>query len=72
MRGGSEAHPVVGFVPEDVGPMVTLHAHWYADNGYETAVFPTEQEAVAFARRRWRREPIVMRPAADKETPDAH
>lgn len=51
--------------PEDVSPMVTLHACWVADNGYETAVFPTEAAAVDFCWKRWRTKPrITRRPLA--------
>lgn len=58
---------VVRFLPEEVGPMVTMHACWSADNGYETAVFPTKDEAVLFCRRRWHSEPVIV-PAEDGES----
>jgi hypothetical protein len=51
--------PRVFYQPEKRGRLVTLHACWVADNGYETAVFPTQEEAVEFARKRWRQEPVI-------------
>lgn len=54
----------VEYKPEEPGEMVTMHACWVADNGYETAVFPTKEEAIAFCRRRWKLEPTVTEPAA--------
>lgn len=35
-------------------PPVVLKGSWAADNGRETAVFPTQEEAIAFAWDRWR------------------
>ncbi len=64
----SEPKPLVWFIPEKRGLMVTLHACWGADFGGETAVFPTEAEAVAFCHKRWKCEPRVnRRGAADAE-----
>ncbi len=51
------AAPLVWFIPEQSGVMVTMHACWGADFAGETAVFPTEGEAVEFCRKHWRREP---------------
>lgn len=51
--------PLVWFIPEDVGPLVTMHACWGADFYGETAVFPTQAEAVEFCRKRWNREPSI-------------
>lgn len=51
---------IVRFLPEEVGRMVTMHACWSADNGVETSVFPTEDEAIEFCRKRWRMEPVVL------------
>lgn len=48
---------VVEFLPEQIGQMVTFHACWSADNGSETAVFPTKEEAIEFCHKRWRRGP---------------
>ena len=59
--------PLVWFIPERPGRMVTMHACWGADFAGETAVFPTEAEAVAFCRRRWRREPRIDRRGAIRE-----
>ena len=39
--------------PGDEGPIVILKPFWYADNGYETCSFPTRDEAIDFAKRRW-------------------
>lgn len=44
----------VWFIPEEVGKMVTIHAHWGADNGYETSTFLTKDEAIDFCWRRWK------------------
>lgn len=44
---------VVEYVPEERGSLVTMHACWLADNGCETAVFPTKQEAIDFCWKRW-------------------
>lgn len=35
-------------------PEVIIEAKWAADNGRETCVFPTQEEAIDFAWRRWR------------------
>ncbi len=43
-----EPRPLVWFIPERPGRMVTMHACWGADFNGSTAVFPTEAEAVAF------------------------
>lgn len=57
------ARPLVWFIPEQPGPMVTMHACWGADFMGETAVFPTKEEAVDFCWKRWRRaDPIVKGP----------
>lgn len=34
-------------------PMVTIKPGWAADNGVETATFPTFDEAKDFAEKRW-------------------
>ena len=52
---------IVAYCPEVVDPMVTMHACWSADNGHETAVFPTERDAIDFAWKRWRMEAVVDR-----------
>lgn len=38
----------VFFIPE-----VIIEAKWAADNGRETCVFPTQEEAFNFAYKRW-------------------
>lgn len=43
----------VEYVPEQPGPLVTMHACWMADNGFETAVFASRDEAVDFCVKRW-------------------
>lgn len=48
------ARAVVRFLPETDGHLVVMKACWSADNGYETAVFATRDEAVDFAWKRWR------------------
>ena len=53
---------VVQHWPEERGHMVTMHACWSADNGIETAVFPTKQEAIDFCWRRWRLRARVIEP----------
>lgn len=55
-------YATVWFQPEEPGGMVTLHAYWGADNGVETATFPTKEEAVAFCWRRWRLKARVVGP----------
>ena len=47
----------VTYRPEIRSPLSTLHACWVADNGRETAVFATKDEAIAFCVKRWRRQP---------------
>ena len=67
----SGPRPLVWFIPERPGRMVTMHACWGADFNGKTAVFPTEAEAVDFCLKLWRREPRVDRRGADsanKET----
>lgn len=59
MNGDSGPRPLVWFIPEKRGRMVTMHACWGADFMGETAVFPTMDEAVAFCHKRWKREPRV-------------
>lgn len=44
----------VGFMPGSETALVILKSSWYADNGYETAAFPTRAEAVEFCWKRWR------------------
>lgn len=44
----------VGYIPRSETALVVVKPHWYADNGYETAVFPTKAEAIEFCRKRWR------------------
>lgn len=51
--------PLVWFIPEQPGEMVTLHACWGADFCGSTAVFRTKEEAVAFCHKAWNREPII-------------
>lgn len=51
--------PRVFYKLEEVTRLVTFHACWVADDGYEMAVFPTKDEAIEFARKRWRSEPLV-------------
>lgn len=60
------SRPLVWFIPEQEGPMVTLHACWGADFDGKTAVFPTKAAAIEFCRKRWKREPAVL----DKGEPD--
>lgn len=60
-----EPRPLVWFIPERPGRMVTMHACWGTDYHGSTAVFPTEAEAVAFCRQLWKREPRVNRRGAD-------
>lgn len=55
---------IVEFRPEERGPLVTWHACWLADDGYETSVFATRSEAVDYCHRRWGMEPTVIGPAA--------
>lgn len=62
-----EARPLVWSIPEKVGRLVTTHACWGADFIGQTAVFPTEAEAVDFCRKRWGREPRVDRRAVQQE-----
>lgn len=47
--------------PEQVGRLVTIHAGWAADNGYETAAFATKDEAIEFCWKRWRVPPEAIR-----------
>lgn len=58
------AKPLVWFIPEQPGHIVTMHACWGADFAGETAVFPGEAEAVAFCLKRWKREPCIDRRGA--------
>ena len=60
---------VVEYRPEEPGPLVTMHACWMADNGVETAVFVTQQEAVEFCVTRWGAPParIIGSPTAVAE-----
>jgi hypothetical protein len=60
---------VVEYRPEEPGPLVTMHACWMADNGVETAVFVTQQEAVEFCVKRWGAPParIIGSPTAVAE-----
>lgn len=44
----------VFFMPPDDGPLVLMKAAWAADNGVETCVFVTQEEAIDFAWKRWR------------------
>ena len=41
------------YVPEDPGELVTMHEHWMADNGVETAVFKECQDAIDFCSKQW-------------------
>lgn len=62
------SRPLVWFIPETKGRMVTMHACWGADYCGETGAFPTEAEAVEFCRKRWKKEPVIdRRGAPDKE-----
>ena len=54
MSGEERPGALVWFSPEEPGEIVTLHAYWGADNGVETATFPTKAEAIEFCWRRWR------------------
>jgi hypothetical protein len=44
----------VEFLPESETDLLVYKPCWSADNGYETAVFPTKEEAIAFCWTRWR------------------
>jgi hypothetical protein len=39
--------------PAEDGPIVSIKAHFAADDFHSTAVFPTRDEALDFARVRW-------------------
>ena len=58
MEGRQEmtvAHWATVFYMEPTdGPLVSTKAAWGADNGAETCVFVTQEEAIDFAWRRWR------------------
>jgi len=58
-RAATTRKALVWFIPEKRGRMVTMHACWGADFAGETAVFPTKQEAIDFARKRWNVDCIV-------------
>lgn len=47
-------------MPGEDHPLVTLKPCWVADNYLETACFPTKDEAIAFAERRWGAEAVVL------------
>jgi hypothetical protein len=49
------------FMPEEPGPMVTLHASWGADFTGETSAFLTKEEAIEFCRKRWKRNDPIIR-----------
>ena len=49
-----ERWATVFYMPPTDGPLVSTKAAWGADNGAETCVFVTQEEAIDFAWRRWR------------------
>lgn len=59
--------PLVWFIPEEPGDIVTIHAHWGADFNGSTAVFRTKEEAIAYCRKVWHREPIIRDAATGGE-----
>lgn len=44
----------VFFMPQSETDLVICKPCWAADDGYETAVFPTQAEAIAFCWKQWR------------------
>jgi len=61
IMGNSQQRPLMWFMPEEPGPMVTLHASWGADFTGETSAFLTKEEAIEFCRKRWKRNDPIIR-----------
>jgi len=53
VHASNRPNVTVFYTPEQPGRMVTFHAGWAADDGYETCPFPTKEEAMAFATKRY-------------------